>query len=279
MCKIQIEQSYFQFSFSANADNSASQRLRPMAARRTKSSPRHTLPGPPRHSVSTGGLGLRICAELLPQIDARADEGQRRKKPRRRPARLLARGPPLPPAHAPLRRQNTEAVACHARGPRTSATRQIPLCRRDATPPPPHCSASPRTIRWPAAYQQQKRKRTAWLRTVGDGGQSASHGPDLRREGARRADEQAGGLKRIRVFAARGEIKFKRRRLPPPFIRRARRFGKPAIQQCGVNQRSCQKPPRNHFKRGQRLHHLATPSTPDDLVELVPRRANVGAKA
>jgi hypothetical protein len=39
------------------------------------------------------------------------------------------------------------------------------------------------------------------------------------------------------------------------------------------------KTPRNHFERGQRLHHLATPSAPDDLVELVPRRANVGAKA
>jgi hypothetical protein len=56
-------------------------------------------------------------------------------------------------------------------------------------------------------------------------------------------------------------------------------LGKPAIQQYGVNQRSCQKPLRNHFERGQRLHHLATPSAPDDLVELVPRRANVGAKA
>jgi hypothetical protein len=66
---------------------------------------------------------------------------------------------------------------------------------------------------------------------------------------------------------------------PPPFIHRARRFGKPAIQQCSVNQRSCQKPLRNHFERGQRLHHLATSSAPDDLVELVPRRANVGAKA
>jgi hypothetical protein len=77
----------------------------------------------------------------------------------------------------------------------------------------------------------------------------------------------------------RGKIKFKTRHPPPPFIHRARRFGKPTIQQYGVNQRSCQKPPRNHFKRGQRLHHLATSSAPDDLVELVPRRANVGAKA
>jgi hypothetical protein len=67
--------------------------------------------------------------------------------------------------------------------------------------------------------------------------------------------------------------------VPPPFIHRTRRFGKPAVQQYCVRQRSHQKPPRNHFERGQRLHHLATSSAPDDLVELVPRRANVGAKA
>jgi hypothetical protein len=85
--------------------------------------------------------------------------------------------------------------------------------------------------------------------------------------------------KAARVFTERGKIKFKTRRPPPPFIHRARRFGKPAVQQYGVNQRSCQKPPGNHFERGQRLRHLATSSTPDDLVELVPRRANVGAKA
>jgi hypothetical protein len=85
--------------------------------------------------------------------------------------------------------------------------------------------------------------------------------------------------KAVRVFAERGKIKFKTRRPPPPFIHRARRFGKPAIQQYCVNQRSCQKTRRDHFERGQRLHHLATSSAPDDLVELVPRRANVGAKA
>jgi hypothetical protein len=85
--------------------------------------------------------------------------------------------------------------------------------------------------------------------------------------------------KAVRVFAERGKIKFKTRRPPSPFIHRARRFGKPAIQQYGVNQRSCQKPPRNHFEQGQRLRHLATSSAPGDLVELVPRRANVGAKA
>ena len=85
--------------------------------------------------------------------------------------------------------------------------------------------------------------------------------------------------KAARVFTERGKIKFKTRRPPPRFIHRARRFGKPAVQQYGVNQRSCQKPPRNHFERGQRLRHLATSSAPGDFVELVPRRANVGAKA
>jgi hypothetical protein len=56
--------------------------------------------------------------------------------------------------------------------------------------------------------------------------------------------------KAIRVFAVRGKLKSKMRCPPPPFIHRARRFRKPAIQQYGVKQRSCQKPPRNHFKRG-----------------------------
>ena len=63
------------------------------------------------------------------------------------------------------------------------------------------------------------------------------------------------------------------------FIHRTRRFGKPAVQQYRVRQRSHQKPSWNHFERGQRLHHLATSSAPDDSVKLVPRRANVGAKA
>jgi hypothetical protein len=74
-------------------------------------------------------------------------------------------------------------------------------------------------------------------------------------------------------------VEFKTRRPPPLFIHRALLFGKPAVQQYGVNQRSCQKPPRNHFERGQRLRHLATSSALDDFVELVPRRANVAAKA
>jgi hypothetical protein len=39
------------------------------------------------------------------------------------------------------------------------------------------------------------------------------------------------------------------------------------------------KPPRDQFERGQRLHHLRHSSAPADLVELAPRRANVGTKA
>jgi hypothetical protein len=65
----------------------------------------------------------------------------------------------------------------------------------------------------------------------------------------------------------------------PPFIERARHVGNHAVQQCHVHQWSPQKILRDHFERGQRLHHLATSSTPNDLIELVPRRANVGAKA
>jgi hypothetical protein len=118
----------------------------------------------------------------------------------------------------------------------------------------------------------------AWLRTVGGGGRSASHGPDLRRAGARRAGERSNGFKRRLGFCG-AQKEYLTRAAPPLFIHRTRRLGKPAVQQCRVRQRSHQKPPRNHFERGQRLHHLATPSPPDDLVELVPRRANVGAKA
>jgi hypothetical protein len=96
------------------------------------------------------------------------------------------------------------------------------------------------------------------------------------KEGKRAASD----LKRRLGFSWSTERQSSKRAAPRPlFIHRARRFGKPAIQQYDVNQRSCQKPPRNHFERGQRLHHLATSSAPDDLVELVPRRANVGAKA
>jgi hypothetical protein len=77
---------------------------------------------------------------------------------------------------------------------------------------------------------------------------------------------------------AHRKVRKPKSRYTPLFIHRTRRFGKPAVQQYHIHQRSHQKPPRNHFERGQRLHHLATSSTPDDLVEPVPRRANVGVK-
>jgi hypothetical protein len=153
------------------------------------------------------------------------------------------------PGHAPLRRQNIQAVACLARGPRTSATRRIPLCHQDATPPPPRCSACPRTMRRSAVYRQQKRKRTAWLRTVGGGGRSASHRPDLRRARAKRAGERSNGFKSRLGFCGTQKEYLTRAALPP-FIHRTRRFGKPAVQQCRVRQRSHQKPPRNHFSEG-----------------------------
>jgi hypothetical protein len=99
---------------------------------------------------------------------------------------------------------------------------------------------------------------------------------DEQEQGGRRADERF--QKEARVLR-RAEREPDPRRPAPLFIHRTRCFGKPAVQQCRVRQRSHQKPPRNHFERGQRLHHLATSSAPDDLVELLPRRANVGAKA
>jgi hypothetical protein len=96
-------------------------------------------------------------------------------------------------------------------------------------------------------------------------------------EEQRRAGEQASGLKKLGFSGARkGEQQPQPRHL---FIDRTWRFEKHVVQQCHVHQRSPQKPPRDHFEGRQRLHHLATSSTPDDLVELVPRRANVGAKA
>jgi hypothetical protein len=100
--------------------------------------------------------------------------------------------------------------------------------------------------------------------------------PTSRSKEGSRADERF--QKEARVLR-RAEREPDPCRLTPFFIHRTRRFGKPTVQQCRVHQRSHQKPPRNHFERGQRLHHLATSSAPDDLVELVPRRANVGAKA
>jgi hypothetical protein len=100
--------------------------------------------------------------------------------------------------------------------------------------------------------------------------------PMSRSKEGRRADERF--KKEARVLR-RAEREPDPRRPAPLFIHRTRHFGKPAVQQYHVRQHSHQKPPQNHFERGQRLHHLAMSSAPDDLVELVPRRANVGAKA
>jgi hypothetical protein len=139
------------------------------------------------------------------------------------------------------------------------------------------------------------------LRTVGGGGRSASLEPELRRaRGAAEEEEQQDGGRL--GFSQSAEGKVQTAPTPAPFYRqgaalretrnptgrdasgnpqsdRVRRFGKPAIQLYAVHQRSHQKPPRNHFERVQRLRHLATSSAPGDFVELVPRRANVGAKA
>jgi hypothetical protein len=100
--------------------------------------------------------------------------------------------------------------------------------------------------------------------------------PTSRSKEGRRADKRF--QKEARVLR-RVESAPELRRPALLFIHGTRRFGKPVVQQYRVRQRSHQKPPRNHFERGQRLHHLATSSAPDDSVELVPRRANVGAKA
>jgi hypothetical protein len=100
--------------------------------------------------------------------------------------------------------------------------------------------------------------------------------PASRSKEGRRADERF--QKEARVLR-RAESAPEPRHPALLFIHETRRFGKPAVQKYRVRQRSHQKPPRNHFERGQHLHHLATSSAPDDSVELVPRRANVGAKA
>jgi hypothetical protein len=100
--------------------------------------------------------------------------------------------------------------------------------------------------------------------------------PTSRNKEGRRADERFEKEARVLRHAERGPNP---RRSAPLFIHTTRRFGKPAVQLYRVRQRLHQKPSWNHFERGQRLHHLATSSAPDDLVELVPRRANVGVKA
>jgi hypothetical protein len=85
--------------------------------------------------------------------------------------------------------------------------------------------------------------------------------------------------KAARVFTERGKIKFKTRR-PRPLLYTGRgASGNPQSNSTVSINGHVKNPPRNHFERGKRLRHLATSSAPDDLVELVPRRANVGGKA
>jgi hypothetical protein len=99
--------------------------------------------------------------------------------------------------------------------------------------------------------------------------------PTSRSKEGKQADERF--QKEARVLR-HAESAPKPRRPALLFIHGTQRFGKSAVQQYRVHQRSHQKPSRNHFERGQRLHHLATSSAPDASVELVPRRANVGAR-
>jgi hypothetical protein len=198
--------------------------------------------------------------------------------PRKRPIRPRAREPPLPLGRAQPRRQNTPTVAYLARGPTTSAKHQIPPYHPAVILPPPQCPRYLRTTPRPSAWSQQTRRRTTWLRTVDGGVRSASRGPDLRRTGARRAHEQASSLKRrLGFFAARGKVNFNLCRPHPLLYTGLDAWGNPQSNSTPSINGHVKNP--HHFERGQRLHHLATPSAPDDLVELVPRRANVGAKA
>jgi hypothetical protein len=102
--------------------------------------------------------------------------------------------------------------------------------------------------------------------------------PTNRSKEGRRASKQF--EKEARVFAARGKVKLNLRRTPPPLLYTGHdASSNPQSNSTTSINGHIKNPPRNHFERGQRLHHLATPSAPDDLVELVPQRANVGAKA
>jgi hypothetical protein len=148
----------------------------------------------------------------------------------------------------------------------TSATHQNPPYRRRVTPPPPEYAAAEEEEVGIATYRR-RRRAVCFTR---------ARSPANKSKEGRRAARQ---WKKRLGFSRSAESGVQNAPTPTPFIHRARRFGKPAVQQYGVNQRSCQKPPRNHFERGQRLRHLATSSALDDFVELVPRRANVGAKA
>ena len=93
------------------------------------------------------------------------------------------------------------------------------------------------------------------LRTVGGGGRSASLEPDLRRTRARRADEQQDGGRL--GFSRSAESKVQKAPAPPPFIGRARLFGKPAIQQGAALRET-----RNPTVRRQSTVTSKTPAEP-----------------
>jgi hypothetical protein len=86
------------------------------------------------------------------------------------------------------------------------------------------------------------------------------------------------GFKKLGFFGARKGESHPTPRCTFLYTRRDA-SGNPQSNSATSHQRSPQKPPRDHFERGQRLHHLATSSALDYSVELVPQRANVGAKA
>jgi hypothetical protein len=150
-----------------------------------------------------------------PTNRSRADEGQRRKKPRRQPTRLPARGPPLPPGHVPPCRQNTQAVACLAHGPRTSATRRTPLCRWCATPPPPHCSdihdAPAGSV---SAVEEEEDGMTTYRRRRRAVCFTRARSPTSKSKEGRRA---ASGLRRKLGFSRSAERYSSKRAAPAPF--------------------------------------------------------------
>jgi hypothetical protein len=159
--------------------------------------------------------------------------GRRRpavKTPQTRPARPLARGPPLPLGHAPLRCQNIQAAAYPERGPRKSATPNSTVS--------PGCSSSAAMLLkvssddapaggvfvadeeedGMATYRRRRRAVClTWARPL-----------TSRSNEGRRADER---FQKEACVLRRAEREPDPCCLAPPlFIHRTRRFGKPAVQ-------------------------------------------------
>jgi hypothetical protein len=276
MCMIQTVQSHGRFSSFANADSNVLRRPPQRADRHTKSPPKHTLPGPPWHSASAGGPGPRTSVGPPPRIDVQADEGQQRKSFKNDQLAFWL-GDLLRPRDTPHSAAKISKLLHilhtdrgHPRHAKLHCITRLQLLHRHVAQSVLGRCAGRRCIssRW-------RRGRHGYVPAAG-GLLDAARSPTSRSKEGKRAGERF--LKAARV-SWRAERVPGPRRLAPLFIHRTRRFGKPTVQQYCVHQRSHQKPPRNHFERGQRLHHLATSLAPDDLVELVPRRANVGAKA